>query len=88
MTPQARAEKCAALMFANDAASPGLGMELAATKPYWLGQSVAVLGASSIAAPYRAALEAQSVPVTLADAERMTLEGLKAAYAALKETTP
>ena len=33
MTPQARAEKCAALMFANDAASPGLGMELAAIGP-------------------------------------------------------
>ncbi|MGY9048212.1 hypothetical protein P775_26995 [Puniceibacterium antarcticum] len=58
-----------------------IGAELAAAKPYWLGQQVALLGASSVAAPYRAALMAQSVPVTLADSERMTLEGLKAAQA-------
>ncbi len=62
-----------------------IGAELAAAKPYWLGQQVALLGASAVAAPYRAALMAQSVPVTLADAERMTLEGLKAAHAT-KET--
>lgn len=28
MTPEARARKCAELMFAQDAASPGLGMEI------------------------------------------------------------
>lgn len=33
MTPQARAEKCAALMFENDAASPGLGMVIDAVGP-------------------------------------------------------
>ncbi|MBS0123248.1 2-dehydro-3-deoxygalactonokinase [Thetidibacter halocola] len=63
-----------------------IGMELAAAKPYWLGQPVAVLGAPQIAGPYRAALQAQGVPVTLADAERMTLEGLKAAHRAMKGT--
>ncbi|WP_439332534.1 2-dehydro-3-deoxygalactonokinase [Puniceibacterium confluentis] len=63
-----------------------IGAELAAAKPYWLGQQVALLGDTAIAAPYRAALMAQSVPVTLADAERMTLEGLKAAQAK-EETT-
>ena len=33
MTPQARAEKCAELMFANDVASPGLGMRITAISP-------------------------------------------------------
>ena len=33
MTPQARAEKCADLMFAQDAASPGLGMKIMAVSP-------------------------------------------------------
>lgn len=64
-----------------------IGMELAAARAYWLGQQVAVLGAQGVASAYRAALQAQAVPVTLADADRMTLEGLKAARAALKETT-
>ncbi len=58
-----------------------IGAELAASRPYWLGQQVALLGDMAVAAPYRAALMAQSVPVTLADADRMTLEGLKAAHA-------
>ncbi|MCA0938849.1 2-dehydro-3-deoxygalactonokinase [Salipiger pacificus] len=56
-----------------------IGMELAAAKPYWLGQSVALLGASKLVAHYRSALETLAVPVVIADAERMTLEGLKAA---------
>ena len=33
MTPQARAEKCAALMLAKDAASRGLGMEITTIAP-------------------------------------------------------
>ena len=33
MTPQERAEKCAALMFAADAASPGLGMKIVSVGP-------------------------------------------------------
>lgn len=61
-----------------------IGMELGAAKPYWLGQNVAVLGASGIAGAYRRALEAQGLPVLMADADRMTLEGLKAAYHSIK----
>ncbi|MCC1494847.1 2-dehydro-3-deoxygalactonokinase [Cognatishimia sp. F0-27] len=57
-----------------------VGMELAAAKPYWLGQQVAVLGAKGLANAYRISLEDQGLPVMIADAERMTLEGLKAAY--------
>ncbi len=56
-----------------------VGMELAAAKPYWLGQSVAILAEGNAAQPYRLALEAQAVPVVVADGARMALEGLKAA---------
>ncbi|MCA0961553.1 2-dehydro-3-deoxygalactonokinase [Salipiger bermudensis] len=56
-----------------------VGMELAAAKPYWLGQSVAIVAEGNAAQPYRLALEAQAVPVVVADGARMALEGLKAA---------
>lgn len=57
-----------------------IGAELAAARPYWLGQNVAVVGADATAGHYVDALAAQGVPATNADAERMTLAGLKAAY--------
>ncbi|MFD2739958.1 2-dehydro-3-deoxygalactonokinase [Sulfitobacter aestuarii] len=56
-----------------------IGAELAAAKPYWLGQNIAILGSSEASAPYRAALESQGVPAILADHDRMLLEGLKQA---------
>ena len=40
-----------------------IGAELAAAKPYWLGQRVAVLGAGDLAALYARALDGLSVPV-------------------------
>lgn len=54
-----------------------IGVELAATKPWWLGQNVAVLADGQAGAPYRVALEAQGVPVLIADGPRMALEGIK-----------
>lgn len=57
-----------------------IGLELAAAKPYWLGQNVALVGEGALVAPYRAALTAQHVPVVQADGVRMALEGLKAAW--------
>ena len=60
-----------------------IGMELVAARPYWLGQAVAVLGDVKISKPYTEALQGQGIPVLLADAERMTLEGLKSAYKSL-----
>ncbi len=63
-----------------------IGIEIGAAKPYWLGRNVALVGDDALVAPYRAALEKQGVPVTITDAERMTLEGLKSAYASFKET--
>ncbi|APZ53675.1 2-dehydro-3-deoxygalactonokinase [Salipiger abyssi] len=57
-----------------------IGLELAAAKPYWLGQNVALVGEGALVAPYRAALAAQHVPVVQADGARMALEGLKVAW--------
>jgi 2-dehydro-3-deoxygalactonokinase len=57
-----------------------LGAELAASRPYWLGQNLAIIGAKEHAAPYVVALEAQGLSVTVADAERMCLAGLTRAW--------
>ena len=61
-----------------------IGAELAATKPYWLGQNVALIGADAISAPYVSALKTQGVAVQRADATDMTLAGIKAAHALLE----
>ena len=64
-----------------------IGLELAAARPYWLGQEVVLIGGGAIADAYRTALETQGVPVRVADAEMCTLRGLKAAYEQLKPNT-
>ena len=61
-----------------------IGAELAAMRPYWLGQAVALVGAEALSAAYATALGAQGVPTRIADAEEMTLAGLSAAYAQLQ----
>lgn len=58
-----------------------IGAELAAAKPYWLGQNVMVLGEDALAQAYVTALAAQGVPAELINAESMTLRGLTAARA-------
>ncbi len=63
-----------------------IGAELAGARPYWLGQRVAILGADGIADAYEAALAAQGAQVERVDASDLTLDGLRAAWAALKET--
>lgn len=62
-----------------------IGAELAAAKPYWLGQRVAVIGEDALAHTYKAALETLSVPVTCHDATAITLAGLAAARRNLPE---
>jgi 2-dehydro-3-deoxygalactonokinase len=52
-----------------------IGAELAAARPYWLGQQVAVIGPG---AAYVTALEAQGVPVIRTDEVAMLLAGLHA----------
>jgi len=61
-----------------------IGAELAATKPYWLGQNVALIGADAVSMPYITGLAAQGVTVVRADATEMTLAGIKAAHASLR----
>lgn len=64
-----------------------IGAELAASRPYWLGQDIVVAGASALAAAYAAALKAQGVTVRTADADPLTRLGLMRARAAMKEHT-
>lgn len=62
-----------------------IGMELAAARPYWLGQRVVIVGESGIAGAYGTALAAQGTPVRAVSAEAMTLAGLGAAHASMKD---
>ncbi|MFL4470542.1 2-dehydro-3-deoxygalactonokinase [Tateyamaria armeniaca] len=57
-----------------------IGAELAAMRPYWLGQQVALIGAESLSRAYADALAVQSVPCHSAGVEDMTLAGLTAAW--------
>ena len=57
-----------------------IGAELAAARPYWLGQQIAVLGLAGDAAPYLVALRAQAAMVTEADAAPMIRAGLVGAW--------
>jgi 2-dehydro-3-deoxygalactonokinase len=57
-----------------------LGLELAAARPYWLGQSVALIGTPALNALYEKALMAQGVAPTSHDAGMTTLKGLDAAH--------
>jgi 2-dehydro-3-deoxygalactonokinase len=60
-----------------------IGAELAAARPYWLGQQIAVIGDTASARPYLRALDLQGMPALEADGERMTLAGLTAAHRGL-----
>lgn len=62
-----------------------IGAELAAARPYWLGQRVAVIGAQGLGRSYATALARHAVPVTVHAAEGLTLAGLTAVRAALGE---
>ena len=60
-----------------------IGAELAAVKPYWLGQDVAIVGAEALSAHYETALALQGVTARRFDATETTLAGLAAAYQTL-----
>ncbi|MBV1896035.1 MAG: 2-dehydro-3-deoxygalactonokinase [Rhodobacteraceae bacterium] len=64
-----------------------IGAELAASRPYWLGQNIAIVGADKTAEIYASALARQGAPATIADATRMTLAGLTTAHRLMKGTT-
>lgn len=52
-----------------------IGAELAAARPYWLGQQLAVIGKDGLARLYVAGLERQGCTVIQADDEAMTIAG-------------
>ncbi len=60
-----------------------IGAELAAARPYWLGQEVAIVGAMALGGAYQRALALQGLDAPLSDVEAMTLRGLSAARATL-----
>jgi len=62
-----------------------IGIELAAARPYWLGQEVRIVGEAGIADAYRQALAAQGVAAPILPADAMTRGGLLAAHASLGE---
>lgn len=58
-----------------------IGAELAALRPYWLGQMVAISGDAPHCDAYAAALAAQGVAPEIIDGSKATLAGLTAAHA-------
>lgn len=63
-----------------------IGAELASTKPYWLGQDVALAGSPDLIAAYAAALETQGVAAQTHDAGPLTRAGLARVHASLTES--
>lgn len=55
-----------------------LGLELAAARPYWLGQRVALIGSGDRMAAYRTAMQVQGVLLEEADEEEAMLAGFRA----------
>jgi len=53
-----------------------IGMELAAARPFWLGQRVALIGSAGLCTSYARALSAQGVPSETLAAADCTLAGL------------
>jgi len=64
-----------------------IGAELAATRPYWLGQQVLIGGAPALAALYARALQTQGVRCVTRDATALTLAGLALTHAKLTEVS-
>jgi len=64
-----------------------IGMELAAARPYWLGQNIELIGATALCRIYAAALAAQGADPDSNDGERMTIAGLTAAHSQTRELT-
>lgn len=64
-----------------------IGAELAATRPYWLGQAVALIGESALCNHYFTALAAQGVTARRTDGDALTRAGLAAAYTQTRKAT-
>ena len=55
-----------------------IGAEIAAARPYWLGQQVALFGAGGLVSGYDAALRAQDAPTTTHNSKTLISNGLAA----------
>ena len=64
-----------------------IGAELAATRPYWLGQQLAIIGAEGISQIYSDALRIQGAFAETANATHCTLAGLLQARNLTRQTT-
>ncbi len=62
-----------------------VGAELAAARPYWLGQDIVLIGSEPLVSHYAQALALQGTAPREADARAMTLAGLAAARALVRE---
>ena len=62
-----------------------IGIELAAARPYRLGQDVVIVGETGIASAYETGLIQQGAMARRVTAENMTLNGLRAAHAKMVE---
>jgi len=62
-----------------------LGAELAASRPYWLGQQVALITPDGDASDYAIALQSQAVPVDVMRSDEALTGGLKALANSLKQ---
>ncbi len=62
-----------------------IGLELAGSRPYWLGQKVLILGEDDISLAYEQGLDCQGVIVERVCAKNVALDGLKAIYKTRKE---
>ena len=62
-----------------------IGLELAAARPYWLGQAVVLIGAPKMVALYRTALSHLGAMVLPDTTHDVILHGLQAAYAIYKD---
>ena len=65
-----------------------IGIELATTRPYWLGQQVVIVGAPKLAATYAAALAAQGVVARTLPAAACTIAGLAFARSSIRKVQP
>ncbi len=65
-----------------------IGIELAAAKPYWLGQPIAIIGADALSAIYARALTAQGATPSLIAASETVLAGLSLAHKTVMEVAP
>jgi 2-dehydro-3-deoxygalactonokinase len=71
LSPQAAKSRLSGLL---------IGIELAAARPYWLGQQISIIGAEGLARSYARALQTQGVTARLLPATACTLAGLASLY--------